>query len=244
MIMCFIKKFHADPSSNKIICCKPGHECLFPTASKFFYDWQDIPDSQKAGAAQVADEGEIKQKIKNWLPNEQIEFVPLSEIGWHNKHQFAQHTFIPQSKHKLGLVTDIVITPRNRDIDPQRNWTKLNWQKVVNILRKEGVTVGVCGARETSFRLKSIKLKSYDHIDVDSDVEMMNNTKLVVTQESGMQYLSFLCERPTFCIDHYHKDFGADLHRNPNVAFENPRDVWDDPDKLANMILDFLKEHK
>lgn len=243
MIMCFIKKFHADLSPNKIICCKPGHECLFPSASGFFYKWNDIPDSQKAGVAIVEDEATIKEMIAAQFPNEQIEFVPLSEVGWHNKHDFAQHTFIPQSKHKLGLKTDIVITPRKREMDSHRNWSQDNWQRVVNDLSVRGITVGVCGSRETSFDLQHITHKSYDHIDVDSDVELMNNAKLVITQESGLQYLSFLCERPTFCIDHYHHDFGADLHRNPNVPFKVVKHVWSQPEKLTEEILAFLKEH-
>lgn len=244
MIMCFVKKFHADPSPNKIICCKPGHECLYPTASGFFYDWQDVPDSQKAGVYEVTDEELIKVMVTEKYPNQEIEFVPLSEVGWHNKHDFAQHTFIPQSKHNLGLKVDVIITPRNRLMDPQRNWTKENWQLVVNGLCHNGISVGVCGAADSSFDLQNITFKSYDYIDVDSDVEMMNNAKLVVTQESGMQYLSFLCQRPTFCIDHYHADFGANLHRNMDIKFRNTMYVWNNPALLVDDVISFLKENK
>jgi hypothetical protein len=243
MIMCFVKKFHADPSPNKIICCKPGHECLYPTASGFFYDWQDVPDSQKAGVYEVTDEELIKARVMEKYPNQAIEFVPLSEVGWHNKHDFAQHTFIPQSKHNLGLKVDVIITPRNRVIDAQRNWTKENWQLVVNGLCHNGISVGVCGSPDSSFDLQNIAFKSYNYIDVDSDVEMMNNAKLIVTQESGMQYLSFLCQRPTFCIDYYHADAG-ELHRNMNIKFSNPTYVWDNPALLVDDVISFLKENK
>lgn len=244
MIMCFIKRFHADPSPNKIICCKPGHECLFPTASKFYYDWNDIPDNQKAGTAVVTDEDEIMQRVKNWLPNEQIEFIRLSEYGWHNKHDFAQHIFVPQSRNNLGLKADVVITPRKRTMDSHRNWSQNHWQRVVDGLKQQNITVGVCGNRETTFDLNNILYKAYEHIDVDSDVELMNNAKLVITQESGLQYLSFLCQKPTMCIDHYHHDFGADLHRNPDIFFKEVKHVWSNPDMLVQEILIFLKEHK
>lgn len=243
MIMSFVKKFHADPAPDKIICCKRGHECLFPTAIGFFHDWDDIPDSQKAGVYEVTDEEIIKQRVIENFPNQLIEFVPLSEVGWHNKHDFAEHTFIPESKRKLGLKTDIVITPRKRVIDEHRNWTQENWQLVVNGLNHHGITVGICGNAETSFNIANVVYKSYNYIDVDSDIEMMNNAKLVVTQESGMQYLSFLCQRPTFCIDHYHKDFGADLHRNPNIPFKEVPHVWRNPAMLIDEIMIFLKEH-
>jgi endonuclease III-like uncharacterized protein len=89
--------------------------------------------------------------------------------------------------------------------------------------------------------LHNVLYKSYDYIDVDSDVELMNNAKLVVSQESGLAYLSYLCHRPTFIIDHYHKDFGADLHRDLSVPFREVKHVWSDPDALVNEIISFLK---
>ena len=129
MIAAFVKKFHADQSANKIVCCKTGHECLFPSAAHFFYDWQDIPDNHKAGVATVDDEKIIEEKIKNHFPNQEIKFVYLSEIGWHNKHDYHQYTFIPQSKNNLGLKADVVITPRNRQIDAY----KLDTGQLANI---------------------------------------------------------------------------------------------------------------
>ena len=243
MLISFVKRFHSDDSPNKIICCKPGHECLFPTATHFFYDWQDIPDIQKAGVIKMNDEEDIKLKINQKFLDEEIEFYSPSEISWDNKHDFAQFTFIPQPKNKLGLKVDVVITPRNRKIETHRNWKQENWQFVVDKLKEHGITVGICGIPETSFDLNNITLKSYDYIDIDSDVEMMSNAKLVITQESGLQYLSFMCQRPTFCIDHYHKAHGADLHRNLDVPFKELNYVWEQPEKLVEEILSFLEEN-
>lgn len=238
-LFCFVKKFHADQSPDKIICCKPGHECLFPTASKFFYDWDDVPDNKKAGVSKMHDEQQIMNRIHRKFGSE-MRFSHLAEVGWHNVHDYAQSTFIPQSKHKLGLKTDVVITPRNREIDAHRNWTQEGWQKLVDSLVSRGITVGVCGNAETSFQLENIAIRSYDHIDIDSDVELLNNAKLVLVQESGMQYLSFLCERPTFCIDHYHRDHGADLHRNQNAPFNEIKHLLHDPILMADEVEAFL----
>lgn len=243
-LMSFVKMIHGTNHPNKIVCIKRGHECLFPSATKFFYDWVDIPDNHKAGVITMEDEGAIKQKIASQFPDDEIEFISHTEIGWHNKHSFAEHVFIPQSKSNNGLKVDVVITPRNRTMDAGRNWGCQNWQKVVDRLVSSGITVGVCGARETSCDLQNVLYKSYDYVDVDSDVEMMNNAKLVVTQESGMQYLSFLCQRPTWCIGHYHADFGANLHRNMDVPFRNPSYVMDKPELLANEVISFMKANQ
>lgn len=242
MLVCFVKAFHSDSHTNKIICCKKGHECLFPSAKYFYYNWKDVPDYEKAGFSNVSDEDIIKKRIIKKFKDKDIEFVHLSEFGWHNKNNYANYNFIPKNVTTNNLKVDVVIAPRNRLIDPHRNWTKENWQIVVDLITNEGITVGLCGTLETSFELKNVLYRSYDYIDVDSDVELITNAKLVITQESGMQYLSFLCEKPTICIDNYHKDLGAELHRNPNIFFKNVQHVWDEPELLAEEIINFIKK--
>ena len=57
-LVAHVKRFHNDPYDKKIAVIKPGHEALFPTASKFFYRWTDIEDNQKAGVITIAQEEE------------------------------------------------------------------------------------------------------------------------------------------------------------------------------------------
>jgi hypothetical protein len=216
---------------------------LFPSASSFYYDWKDIEDGIKVGIL-VNDKEEIKNKIKELYQTDDIHFLSSSETSWGEKALLSNHTFIPKSLHNLGLTCDVVFAPRNRTVDAHRNWTQENWQYVVNGLISKDISVGVCGTYDTSFHLDGIACKSYEHIDVDSDVEMMNNAKLIITQESGLQYLAFMCERPTFCIDHYHKNHGSDMHRNPNVEFREVSYVWSKSGKLIQEIVDFLNKIK
>ena len=242
-IFTFVKRIHGDPATNKIVCCKRGHECLFPTATDFFYDWQDIQDSQKAGIYEdFSHETELKQRIQSHfnLPSD-VEWSSPSSNGWHDKHDYANNIFIPKSLMPHDLKADVVITPRHRGMDEHRNWTAENWQYVVNELNKRNISVATCGAKDSSYILEGVKHNAYDYIDVDSDVELMNNAKLVITQESGMQYLSFLCQRPTMCIDHYHKDHGADLHRNLNIPFKEIKYVWNYPPFLVQEIEFYLR---
>lgn len=241
--MLWCKKIHGDPSPNKIICCKKGHECLFPSATGFFYDWQDIADHMKAGIYEdFSHEEALKERLNNLFG--ECEFVSPSTSGWHDKLAYAEHTFIPKCNFPLGLNVDVVLTPRNRQIDAHRNWTPDNWQYVIDECNKKNIKVGICGAKESTFILTGAAHYSYDHIDVESDVEMMTNAKLVITQESGLQYLSFLCQRPTMCIDHYHRDHGADLHRPMHVPFKEIKYVWDRPEFLVQEIEFFIKWFK
>ncbi len=239
-LMSFVRMIHGDPRP-KIICLKRGHECLFPGASFLFYDWQDIPDDHKAGVVQMDDESTVQEKVQAQFPNKEIQFISPNVINWNNRHSFYHSTFKPSHTGNFGLKVDVVITPRKRKIDVLRNWDCDNWQKVVDELTSRGITVGLCGTQDTSCDLQGVLYKSYNYVDIDSDVELMNNAKLVVTQESGLQYLSFMCERPTICVGHYHGDLGADLYRNKTVFFKQ---VNADPEKLVQEINNYLESHK
>lgn len=241
-LLTFVLRINGDPAENKIVCCKRGHECLFPTASGFYYDWQDIDDSRKAGIYEdFSHEIALKERIKAHLGIDDIEWSSPSTNGWHDKLSYAEHTFIPKCNFPLDLKADIVITPRHRQMDIRRNWTQENWQYIVDRLNERNISVAVCGTRDTTFHLNNVKYASYNHVDVASDVELMTNAKLVITQESGLQYLSFMCQRPTFCIDHYHKDHGADLYRNKEIPFKEVYYVWNHPELLVQEIEFFLK---
>ena len=243
-LMTFVKRVQGYNHTNKIVCIKSGHEALFPTASNFFYDWKDCLDNEKAGIFTNQDEELIKNKIINFMGTDDIHFVSSSETSWEEKDSLSNNTFIPKPCHNYidNFVVDICLCPRKREVDAHRNWTKEKWQTVVNILNANNITTAICGTKDTSFNLENVKYKSYDYIDVDTDIKLMLNSKLVIVQESGLQYLSFLCERPTFCIDHYHKDYGADLHRNKNVAFKALTNVWENPNQLVVEIKHFLEK--
>lgn len=239
-LMSYVRMIHGYDHPNKIVCIKRGHECLFPTAQNFFYDWSDIPDDHKAGVIPMDDEEEIKDRIMLQFPHDQISFVSHTTIDWGNRHSFTEHSFIPESKSKFGFKVDVVITPRQRKIDVLRNWHCSYWQILVNALVAKGLVVGLCGTKETSCELENVQYKSYEYIDIDSDVELMNSAKLVVTQESGLQYLSFLCKRPTFCVGHYMGDMGSDLYRDFSVPFKELKHVVDYPELLVDEVLNFL----
>lgn len=241
-VMSHVKRIHGYNHPNKIVCARPGHECLFPSAKHFFYAWRDYHDNIKNGILMNYDDNEIKRQIITMMDTDDICFISPSDISWEEKMALYNYTFIPKSIHNIGLKTDIVITPRKRNVDAHRNWKQEYWQYLVDQLTDLNFSVGVCGTRETSFDLNNILFKSHDYVDVDSDIELLNNAKIVITQESGLQYLSFLCERPTLCIDHYHRDFGADLHRKLSIPFKDIPYVWSNYKALVEEVILFMKE--
>ncbi len=235
-LMTYVKRFHAFNHENKIACIKHGHECLFPSAKHFFYDWGDILDNKKAGIIPMQDGETIKRKVKQQFGTDDIYFSSPTDAGWPEKTSLSGHTFIPKNINSFGLNVDVAITPRFRKIDILRNFPKEYWQYIVDGIVKEGYTVGVCGQKDTSSNLKNITHKAFEHIDVDSDVEIMNNAKVVISQESGLLYLSFLCKRPTLVIGYYHH---LDMHRDLSIPFDNPAG---DKNEIIAHTISFLKK--
>lgn len=237
-----------NPWIETIACIKPGHECLFPDVDYFFYDWKDISDNQKIGINLVENEENLKQKINKHFSFKTITFNSPSEMNWEDKEKFAPYTFKPLSINPITPEkrADIVITPRYREVDVLRNIPKEYWQKVVDGLVANGLTVAACGSKEASYDLENVKFKSWEGIDIDDDVNCMNHAKIVLTQETGLAYLAYMCERPIAFIGNYMGDLGADLHRNPKIPFfhisPNVENLEKCIEDSINIIVDFCND--
>lgn len=232
-IMNHVKRFHAYNHTKKIACIRPGHECLFPTATEFFYDWQDpIPDEKKGGIVTYPYNDGVIKKIRAKY-GDSIHFVYPNETSWEEKKSLAHHTFVPKPLHNHDLKVDIVITPRMRMVERTRNYK--HWQDLANRFIAHGWTVGVCGKLDLTMPVKGAKCYAYQHIDVDSDVEMMLNAKMIITQESGLAYLALMCKKPVFVLD---KTLNGvmEKHRDPKIFFKEMPWAWNNPHQLIKEI--------
>ena len=238
-IMNHVKRIHGYNHHKKIVCVKPGHECLFPTASKFFYDWKDVrTDGQKAGVLDHSKNQEIIDKItKEYGPD--ITFLYPSETSWEEKTSLASHTFIPKPLHNHDFNVDIVITPRFRQLERTRNYRY--WHSIATRFTRMGYKVGICGHKESSFSdIEDAEVFSWDYIDVDTDVELMLKSKVVITQESGLAYLAMMCKKPIIYIDKCHHHV-ADAHLDPTIPFYEIPGPWNNPDKLIKVVKSLCK---
>jgi hypothetical protein len=207
-IMNHVKRIHGYNSQHKIACIKRGHECLFPTVAEFFYDWQDIPPDKKAGVSKNPHEEELKARLRDKFGD--VLFANPQDTSWEEKTSLANFTFKPVPLHNHNFSVDVVIAPRHRRIDPNRNYK--NWQKLANRLGKLGYAVAACGTQKESFNLRGV-IRSWNYIDVDTDVEIINKAKVVIVQDSGLAYLAMLCDKPLIIIGNCQKDV-INAHRD------------------------------
>lgn len=241
-IMNHVKRVHGYNHPNKIVCIKRGHECLFPSAKEYWYHWQDyLPDNKKGGIAAY----KYNNQVKKWVTaqyGKSITFLDPRDTGWPEKTSLAKHTFVPQPKNNHDFDIDVVITPRLRQVETHRNYPQ-QWQEITNMLLKAGLRVGVCGSSALSVPIKGAHYYSWNYTDIDTDVEMILKSKIVISQESGLAYLTMMCKKPLIIIDtcHYHV---AKEHHDKNVYFKNIKGAWNHKDQLLKEIKTVVSANK
>jgi hypothetical protein len=212
-IMTHVKRVHGFNADRKIAFIKRGHEALFPTVDEFIYDWGDIPDNCKAGVVNNPNLDVVISSIKG-----SHTIVYHTDISWNEKTSLANIRFVPKHKVNHDLKVDVVLAPRKRTVDSLRNIKQEVWQTIANILVNRGISVGIVGSADTTHNIVGNVVRSSDYIDVDTDIELINNSKCTICQESGMLYLVAMCKKPVFVIDWCHREI-FDLQCDKDVYF-------------------------
>jgi ADP-heptose:LPS heptosyltransferase len=236
-IMNHVKRVHGYKSPYKIACIKKGHECLFPTVNEFFYNWADIPPSKKAGVSKNPRKAALKTKLREKYNN--VIFADPQDTSWAEKKSLAKFKFIPKPSGRHDFKVDVAIAPRRRKVDPLRNYK--HWQRLVDRLTKRGYSVAACGTKTESFELEGLSARSWDYTDVDTDVEIFNSAKIVISQDSGLAYLAMLCGRPIIILGPCQKDV-IELHRNEEAFIRYIR-TQEGPHRAFDKIMELINEN-
>jgi len=185
-VMSHLRIVHFHESPVKVVCCRPGNQVLYPSASAFVTDWQDpIPDAARVATMRSSriDWSHILQRFPghhahagaNGLTSEQEIFAikPDRRIEFHPKRR--------------GLHADLVFGVRRRAFAPERNWS--HWQQLADAASAAGLTFAVIGDKCTSFDLSGQVAHSGD-FDTDAAVELLQNCRLYVGTDSGSSHLA------------------------------------------------------
>jgi hypothetical protein len=188
---------HFTQSSYKIVCCRRGFECLYPTANEFYYDWiNPIPDEERQGTCR--DKTHRFPEIMAKFPDA----TPISVMGL----SFAQERlpFCPgtglkiEPRIKRGLKADICIGTRFRKMGEQKNY--VGWEQVASYLTSKGLTFAIIGSNESSYDLEGSICMSGDYCDLDAAVELLQNCKLFIGTDSGAAHLAALVNHSPIII--------------------------------------------
>jgi len=260
-----VKIVHFHQSPKKIVCCKKGEEALYPSASDFFYDWEDfVDDEDKWGFFSKNKIGNYtNHNYQNYKRKLSVEIDKIkSKLGdnnyvhlWNfnvdkiftNKYS---HIFRPELKPivKCGLNVDVVISPRNRKSRSESNCNF--WEDVVRELTDKGYTVGGIGKGDTSTNVKGTLLNSWDYDDNSSAIiEMLQNCRLYVGIDTGTSHLASLLSVPMMVFFHdaaydKHYSWSTKLMEDLTVNyFYNIGTGVQSPSKIIEVVLKFLEKN-
>lgn len=219
-IMIHVRRFHA-LKGYKIAVCDYGEECLYPTADEIYHFTDTTPDEVKRYGRPIPSIllRDIKRQIVS--KHKDIEFI---HAAFERKlSKYKKISFKPDSLKKRGIKTDILIAPRFR----HGRYESMNyqwWPDIANDLLNDGYITALIGKEETSYPIYDNRLlKSWEIEDnVDCIVDLINNTGVVITSNSGIAHLAILCQAPLVMIGH---EGGPALRwmnrqRNHSVPFE------------------------
>ena len=237
------------PAEDKIVCCEAGHECLFPSASRYFVDWEHpIPESERSGQGRWRDweareqyYASLRPRLENEFPAYEI-IRPTYDCHWHMSDA-PGFTFRPQARAWLPRV-DVVLGPRRRSFDAMRNWP--HWDRLARRLRDSGLSIGVVGRRETSCDLGA-DAYAWDHPDGDTagSIDLLSRCDMYFGGDSGMSHLAALTQTPMVVM--HSPPRASDmtgLMQRANNSWTRilPHEAWDDYTAVEDAVLQSIQQ--
>jgi hypothetical protein len=238
-ILTHIRIVHFHRAAAKVVCCRPGSEILYPSASAHVTDWKDpIPDERRAGTIR---EGEIFwPEIVNRFPS--LHQVPAGGLTYQQEmYAIEPDARIPFRPKRRGLRVDVVFGVRRRAFAPEKNWQ--HWQKVADAIARAGYSFAVIGARETSDDLRGQRCHSGD-LDTDAAIELLQNCRLYVGSDSGNSHLASTVGASMLIFREPRngmRDFVPRMKLVNPDRIEFDAEGWDNPESVIVRTLETLR---
>jgi FkbM family methyltransferase len=233
-VMTHTRIVHYHQASEKIVCCRPGHQVLYPSATGFCTDWTDpLPDVLRVGTLRSMPF--VWQQLPNRFPGYQA-IHPRGMTLAQELHVIRPGERLPFRPKRRGLKADLVFGVRRRDFAAYRNWP--HWPAVAAAARAHGWTFAVMGARETSFGLEGQVCHTGD-LDTDAAIELLQGCRLYVGTDSGGSHLAAAVGAPMLV---FRERGTADRDLTWRMECINPGRVdvpiggWEDPQVIIDRI--------
>ena len=245
MVIDHLRYVHSLSTIEKIICCEPGQECLFPSASAYFTDYTnpiDDADRCNTGPWRLRPEylervDVIYRQLVGRYPD-----VPIITPEYAPRLRSCANVKFRPSAPKCLSPVDVAICPRYREFAPEKNWP--HWIETVGRLKAEGLTVGIAGSESTCFALDGDAFAWHHPQGPTSGcVDMLAHCRMYLGPDTGVSHLAALMDTPQVVFGFWNKD-------NPNqtnlMQLSNRRhcrvmlDGWTNPAKLIAAVNDYL----
>lgn len=260
-ILWYLRFVHYAKAPLKIVCCRRGDEILFPSATSFFYEWQDpFLDSAKCGLRDVYSFGEPSARFES----ENKLIVKLNKIYSHAYLVELQYPipFEKVSKYPVELTpqsgsapsVDVAICARRRlSRCPEGDHGRRNfqhWSNVIYELKSCGLTVGQIGQKDTSFKLAHTCVSSWNFPNNTSAMlDILQKCRIYLGTDTGPTHLAAITKTPIIAFRNP-SDSSYNLLRKCVLTvtkaqgsyFKQISNCWNNPNKIARCIIKFISD--
>lgn len=236
-----IRLVHWNTASEKIVCCKPGEEVLYPSAAGFVTDWK-----MPAFVKDIETAGSMRSQPHLWpdLTSRYPDHLAIEQGGL-TAHQELLGVRLDERisfrPRRRGLRTDVLLGVRCREFHPEKNFR--HWPAVAAGLKAEGIRFAVVGGKPGSLHLDGEEFHTGD-MDTDAAVEAIQNCKLWASTDTGSAHLASTvgCNMIVIREAFFGRDF---LPRIAAANFGCPTQrlegVWDEPAAVVGAIVEALE---
>jgi len=183
-----------------VVCCLPGHECLFNRCNECFTDWISMIENDKNIAnLNYQDYCNIKAKvIKKYPKYKNFSFcVPDWKRRKGNLKDINYTMVFPYIRH--ALICDIAIAPIK--IDYMKDQGYAFWKNILNYFKQQNKIIACVGENKKDYCfIKDFNFYSWDFGVIDPIVEIMKQAKLNITTNERLCLLGSLIEAPQVVI--------------------------------------------
>jgi len=260
MLLTYVRWIHLIPG-EKVVCCRPGQEPLFPSAVRFVHDWEEVPDEMRSPEFLKSRENReylqtLRLRLLKEFPESQIR-EPFDGSKPRRIRPSPAHAFIPKPMgSKPPVYPEILVAPRFRKYVPGRNYAY--WVTVMKALAglktRDGgnLAIGIIGLKETSTDLPELDdcWKAWNYSDgFGVTLHWMRRARLVLATDSGLAHLAVMARAPLKVI--YGKAGKASGKTKGRWAFpymqahamahcEPILGGWDSPDAVVEAVRQYL----
>ena len=259
--MSYIRSVHYSTAPEKIVCCRPGEEIYFPSASEFFYEWEHpFEDRVRSGfrdcysfeapASRAAAEVNTLNLLRQKYPDSEVVEL-LYHIPFRDVHRYP--VSLPL-KPTATPSPDIVICARRRKCDiPEgdnglRNYP--HWESIVEALTNYGLTIAQIGQEDTSFSLPGLLCRSWEHPNsTEVAIDLLRKCSLYVGTDTGPTHLAALLGSPMLLFrnpyEHSYnliKECVISVCEASQTKYSIVRDGWDNPHSVISTAIQLSAE--
>lgn len=183
----YVRWVNAIEAPQKIVCCERGEEIYLPSASDFYYDWENpVEDKRRKGYRDYenSDKLRLKKVFAEKYPNHTV----VDLVAYPPYLLMKDDLIEIKPKKTIGLKCDVVLGARYRAKAQDKNWPY--WNELGEMLSADGVSYAVIGKKETTTAVRGACYYSWDYPSPDSVIELLQSSKVFAGTCTGTAWLA------------------------------------------------------